>query len=401
MSLDLPLARAAYRSPVIDRLREANHGLTVGRITVRCARNFGFCWGVDKAVSMILEAIAANPGRRIWLLSPIIHNPAVNRDLAARGVGFLKEEGSALDDGFARVAAEDLVVIPAFSAEVEDIERLAARGCSVLDTTCPWVERPHRRTERLIGEGFSLVIHGKVGHDETRATCSLIRNRGGHYVVVSDLTETDALCRVLDGQDAAAFEAIPETASSPGFDPKSHLQRVGLINQTTMLASESREIARRIGEAMAERYGQDQLKDHFRDFDTICSATQENQDAVLELLAEPDLDLMIVVGGYSSSNTHNLARIAARRVPTYHIEEPREITQDAIQHQPVDLPGRVVTRDWLPEGPLVVGFTAGASTPDQQLGQVIERVIAIATGNELPAEIAGRAAWPTPELERR
>jgi 4-hydroxy-3-methylbut-2-enyl diphosphate reductase len=401
MSLDLPLARAAYRSPVIDRLREANHGLTVGRITVRCARNFGFCWGVDKAVSMILEAIAANPGRRIWLLSPIIHNPAVNRDLAARGVGFLKGEGPELDDGFARVAAEDLVVIPAFSAEVEDIERLAARGCSVLDTTCPWVERPHRRTERLIGEGFSLVIHGKVGHDETRATCSLIRNRGGHYVVVADLTETDALCRVLDGQDGAAFGAIPEAASSPGFDPQRHLDRVGLINQTTMLASESREIARRIGEAMAERYGQDQLKDHFRDFDTICSATQENQDAVLELLAEPDLDLMIVVGGYSSSNTHNLARIAARRVPTYHIEEPREITQDAIQHQPVDQPGRVVTRDWLPGGPLVVGFTAGASTPDQQLGQVIERVIAIATGNDLPAEIAGRAAWPTPELERR
>ncbi|HWN81367.1 MAG TPA: hypothetical protein VNM87_04680, partial [Candidatus Udaeobacter sp.] len=266
--------------------------------------------------------------------------------------------------------------------------------------TCPWVERPHRRTERLIGEGFSLVIHGKVGHDETRATCSLIRNRGGHYVVVSDLSEADALCRVLGGQDRVAFGAIPAAAASPGFDPDRHLERVGVINQTTMLASESREIARRIGVAIGERYGQDALKDHFRDFDTICSATQENQDAVLELLAEPDLDLMIVVGGYSSSNTHNLARIAAQRVPTYHIEEPREITADAIQHQPVDRPGRVVTRDWLPAGQVVVGFTAGASTPDQQLGQVIERVMAIASGGELAGEIAGTAAWPILDSER-
>jgi 4-hydroxy-3-methylbut-2-enyl diphosphate reductase len=272
-------------------------------------------------------------------------------------------------------------VIPAFSAEVEDIERLAARGCSVLDTTCPWVERPHRRTERLIGEGFSLVIHGKVGHDETRATCSLIRNRGGHYVVVSDLTEADYLCAVLRGEaDTTAIGALPIGATSPGFDPHTHLQRVGLINQTTMLASESREIARRIGLALSDRHGVAHLKEHFRDFDTICSATQENQDAVLALLAEPDLDLMIVVGGYESSNTHNLARIAAQRVPTYHIEEPREIDVDTIHHQRIDQPVRVVTRDWLPAGPVVVGFTAGASTPDQQLGQVIERVMAIATG---------------------
>jgi 4-hydroxy-3-methylbut-2-enyl diphosphate reductase len=376
-----PLARAAYRSPVIDRLREAGHSITAGRITVRCARNFGFCWGVDKAVSMILEAIAVNPGRQIWLLSPIIHNPAVNRDLAARGVGFIKGGRPSESDPFAQVAAEDLVVIPAFSAEVEDIERLAARGCSVLDTTCPWVERPHRRTERLIGEGFSLVIHGKVGHDETRATCSLIRNRGGHYVVVADLAEADRLCTVMrHGASATNVAGLPPGATSPDFDPRIHLERVGVINQTTMLASESREIARRIGRAISDRHGADLLKEHFRDFDTICSATQENQDAVLELLAEPDLDLMIVVGGYESSNTHNLARIAAQRVPTYHIEEPREVGQDAIHHQPIDQSGRVTTRDWLPAGSVVVGFTAGASTPDHQLGQVIERVIAIAAG---------------------
>jgi 4-hydroxy-3-methylbut-2-en-1-yl diphosphate reductase len=225
------------------------------------------------------------------------------------------------------------------------------------------------------------VIHGKVGHDETRATCSLIRNRGGHYIVVSDLAEADAWCEVLRGRDLAPEAAIPGGATSPGFDPARHLTRVGLINQTTMLASESREIARRVGVAMAERFGHDGLKDHFRDFDTICSATQENQDAVLELLSQPDLDLMIVVGGYESSNTHNLARIATLRVPTYHIEEPLEIGGDTIQHQPVNQEGRIKTSGWLPAGLVVVGFTAGASTPDQQLGQVIERVIEIANDN--------------------
>ncbi len=373
-----PVARASYRSPIIDRLREAGFELGIGRLTLRCARNFGFCWGVDKAVTMIHEAIAQNPGRSIWLLSPIIHNPSVNRDLAARGVRFVKGGGEA-GSAFARLRPEDLVVIPAFSAEVEDLEQLAAIGCTVLDTTCPWVERPHRRTERLVGDGFSLVIHGKVGHDETRATCSLIRSRGGHYIVVSDLAEADLLCAVLGGETPRDDLALRlGGATSPGFDPELHLGRIGLVNQTTMLASESREIARRIAAAMARRFGAGALREHFRDFDTICSATQENQDAVLELLASPPLDLMIVVGGYESSNTHNLARIAAAQVPTYHIEEASEITADSIHHLRLDRPERLTTRDWLPAGAVVIGFTAGASTPDNKLGEVIQRVVEVA-----------------------
>jgi 4-hydroxy-3-methylbut-2-enyl diphosphate reductase len=386
MMQSLPVARASYRSPIIDRLRDSGFRIEVGRLTLRCARNFGFCWGVDKAVTMIHEAIAEKPGRRIWLLGPIIHNPTVNRDLAARGVRFVKGQGGSQgdlgqssEDAFQRVHPDDLVVIPAFSAEVEDIERLAAVGCTVLDTTCPWVERPHRRTERLIGEGFSLVIHGKVGHDETRSTCSLIRNRGGHYLVVSDLSETDFLCSVLRGE-VRSEELLRRLAgaASAGFDPEAHLQRIGVINQTTMLASESREIAARIAVAMSERYGGAELKNHFRDFDTICSATQENQDAVLELLESPDLALMIVVGGYESSNTHNLARIAAARVPTFHIEEASEIGADAIHHQRLDRPERVMTGRWLPTGKVVIGFTAGASTPDNKLGEVMQRVVEVA-----------------------
>jgi 4-hydroxy-3-methylbut-2-enyl diphosphate reductase len=388
----LPMARASYRSPIIDRLREAGFELRVGRLTLRCARNFGFCWGVDKAVTMIHEAIAQHPGRSIWLLSPIIHNPSVNRDLAARGVRFVKGSAEAGGDRFAQVRPEDLVVIPAFSAEVEDLERLSAIGCTVLDTTCPWVERPHRRTERLVGDGFSLVIHGKVGHDETRATCSLIRSRGGHYIVLSDLTEADLLCGVLGGGvPREELERRLGHAMSPGFDPGCHLARIGLVNQTTMLASESREIARRIASALAQRFGPAALKEHFRDFDTICSATQENQDAVLELLAAPPLDLMIVVGGYESSNTQNLARIAAAQVPTYHIEEAAEIAADAIHHQRLDRPERVTTRDWLPACPVVIGFTAGASTPDNKLGEVIQRVVEVAGE---PAASLGAAAPP-------
>ncbi len=376
----LPVARASYRSPIIDRLRESGYELRVGRLILRCARNFGFCWGVDKAVTMIHEAIAAHPDRRIWLLSPIIHNPSVNRDLAARGVQFLKGGGAiGGEDPFTRVSPDDLVVIPAFSAEVEDTERLLAIGCTVLDTTCPWVERPHRRTERLVEEGFSLVIHGKVGHDETRATCSLIRSRGGHYVVILDLEEADLLCSAVRGElSRAEFLKRFARATSPGFDPGRQLQRIGLINQTTMLASESREIAHRIAEAMAARVGTPQLRDHFRDFDTICSATQENQDAVLELLGSPDLDLMIVVGGYESSNTHNLARVAATRVPTFHIEEASEIGPAAIHHQRLNRPERVTTEGWLPSGEVVIGFTAGASTPDNKLGEVIARVVEVA-----------------------
>lgn len=387
MSETSPVARASYQSPIMDLLREGGYELRVGRLTLRCARSFGFCWGVDKAVTMVHEAIASNPGRRIWLLSPIIHNPTVNQDLAARGVRFIKDaEASDRGDPFAVVRPEDMVVIPAFSAEVEDTERLASIGCTILDTTCPWVERPHRRTERLIDDGFTLVIHGKVGHDETRATCSLIRNRRGHYIVVADLREADLVCEVIRGSrpgDAIRHE-LPAASVSPDFDPERHLDRVGLINQTTMLASESREIGNRIARVMRERHGGDQLKERFRDYDTICSATQENQDAVVELLSSAGLDLMLVVGGYESSNTHNLARVTADRVPTYHIEEASAISADAICHQLLDRPERVTTRGWLPPGNVVVGFTAGASTPDNKLGEVILKVVEVA-GEPIPS----------------
>ncbi len=378
--------RQSYGSELVDRLRGSGHTLTVGRLTLRLAARFGFCWGVDKAVDIVEEAIAAYPGKRIWILNEIIHNPGVNRDFLARGARFVKgtyAEGG----GFDAVRPEDVAVIPAFSAEVEDVERLQAIGCTVIDTTCPWVLKPHLRTKRNIQAGFTTVIHATLGHAETMATCSLIAHEGGKFLVVHDPGQARLVCEFLaGGRDAASLMDALGRGASAGFDPGRDLDRVALINQTTMLASESREIGGMIEEAMRARHGEASLAEHFRDFDTICNATQENQDAMVDLVEGHRPSLMIVVGGYNSSNTRNLARIASvRGVPTYHIEDASSLERGAIRHQPVGERTTVTTADWLPAGgPVTVGFTAGASTPDTRLAEVVERVVTLA-GERLPA----------------
>jgi 4-hydroxy-3-methylbut-2-enyl diphosphate reductase len=387
--------RQSYASPLVDRLRAGDFRLTAGRFTVLCARKFGFCWGVDKAVEIVQDAIAAYPGRQIWLVNQMIHNPAVNTDLMKRGVKFIR--GSyAGDGGFAAVAREDVAVIPAFSSPVDEIEELEKIGCTVIDTTCPWVLKPHLRTKRNIEAGFTTVIHATLGHDETRATCSLIEHEGGKYVVVRDLEEARMLCAGIRGDlDPGELVARLGKGMSPGFDPERDLDRIALINQTTMLASESREIGRLIESTVRERRGQEELRDHFRDFDTICNATQDNQDAMLDLVETGGLDLMIVVGGFESSNTKNLARIAWRRVPTYHIEDASDMGEDAIRHLPVDRNEPVESRDWFPaEGAITVGFTAGASTPDTKLAEAITRLAELA-GVDLGAPAPSGTGSPT------
>ncbi|MGH7150388.1 MAG: 4-hydroxy-3-methylbut-2-enyl diphosphate reductase, partial [Planctomycetota bacterium] len=277
--------RYAYTSAFVDRLRANGFRLTAGRVTVVLPGKFGFCWGVDRALAMVNDAISNNPGRRIWLIDQEIHNPRVNADLLLRGIRFLK--GPLADAaGFEGVRREDLVLIPAFSAEVEDRRRIAEAGSEVVDTTCPWVMKPHKRTEKYAREGFTTVIHGMARHEETRATCSLIAHAGGHYVVVQDLEDTDALAAYLrESGDPGPFRAAFRDRLSPGFDPERHLERVGMVNQTTMLASESREVAARVRSGMAQRHGEAALAERFRDFDTICRATQENQDALGEAVA--------------------------------------------------------------------------------------------------------------------
>ena len=377
--------RQSYASPLVDHLRAHGGTLTAGRLTLACAEKFGFCWGVDKAVDIVERAIDAYPGRRIWILNEIIHNPGVNRDFLNRGARFIRG-AYAEGGGFEALTAEDVAIIPAFSAEVEDVERLQAVGCTIIDTTCPWVLKPHLRTKRNIQAGFTTVIHATLGHAETQATCSLILHEGGRYLVVRDPGEAQLLCDFLEGRlpAAALLEGLGGGAS-PGFDPDRDLERVALINQTTMLASECREIGRMIEGAMQARHGEAGIGERFRDFDTICNATQENQDAMVKLVATGRIDLMLVVGGYNSSNTRNLARIAARAgVPTYHIEDASSLAADRIRHQPVESREPVETAGWLPaEGALRVGFTAGASTPDTRLASVMRRVAELA-GVELP-----------------
>jgi 4-hydroxy-3-methylbut-2-enyl diphosphate reductase len=378
--------RQSYASALVDTFRAHGHEVTAGRLTLLTAEKFGFCWGVDKAVDIVERAIAAYPGRRIWILNQIIHNPAVNRDFMARGARFIKGT-YAEPDGFAQVRAEDVAIIPAFSAEVEDIRRLQGIGCVIIDTTCPWVLKPHLRTQRNIQAGYTTVIHATLGHDETNATCPLIRHEGGAYLVLRDPEEAEVLCAFLEGRiPGAELLARLGAGTSPGFDPDRDLQRIALINQTTMLATESREIGRQIEAAIRRRGGEAGLAASFRDFDTICNATQENQDAMVALVEARKVDLMLVVGGYNSSNTKNLARIARLRgVPTYHIEDAGSLERDRIRHQPVDAVEETETPHWLPaEGPVRVGFTAGASTPDTRLAAVISRVADLA-GVELPA----------------
>jgi 4-hydroxy-3-methylbut-2-en-1-yl diphosphate reductase len=371
--------RQTYASSLVDHLRGHGYVLSAGRLTILSAKKFGFCWGVDKAVEIVQKAIDTYPGKRIWILNQIIHNPAVNRDFMDRGARFIKGSYAA-SEGFAGVSPDDVAIIPAFSAEVEDIERLKAIGCTIIDTTCPWVLKPHLRTKRNIEAGFTTVVHATLGHDETNATCSLIRHEGGKYLVLRNIEEAQVLCDFLEGR-VGAGELLRQlgAAASPGFDPDRDLERVALINQTTMLASESREIGRMI-ESSLKRRRNGHSGEGFRDFDTICNATQENQDAMVDLVEHGNLTFMMVVGGYNSSNTKNLARIAhLRGIPTYHIEDASSLEADRIRHQPVNGEGVIETKDWLPRtGELRVGFTAGASTPDTRLAAVMERLAELA-----------------------
>jgi len=375
---DDPLRRYSYRSPLIEELRATGGRLVAGRVTVRTARSFGFCWGVDRAVAMVGDALEQYPGRRIWLLDQIIHNPHVNADFKAQGVRFVR--GPFADPGGGEPDAQDVVVIPAFSATVEDMDRLRATGCTIVDTTCPWVIKPHKRTLSYVRDGFTTVIHGLVRHEETRASCSLIASRGGRYVVVADKPQAELVCDVIVGRAPAERLAaeLPPGALSADFEPARDLARIGTINQTTMLASETREIERLIRAAMAERDGEEAVTETFRELNTICRATQENQDAVGEIAADAELDLMIVVGGYDSSNTRNLTRVGGGRFPSYHVSGPDGIEDQRILHRDPLSDQAVITRDWLPAGPLTIGFTAGASTPDTLLGATIRRVLAAA-----------------------
>lgn len=363
----------SYHSQLIEDIKANNFTYTSGRLTVHLAQEFGFCYGVDRAVDYAYQTRTRFPDKQVFLTGEIIHNPHVNEKLRGMGVRFLSDAGESLD----ALGADDVVILPAFGVTVEMLADLVRRGCTLVDTTCGSVLNVWKNVRRYAQSGFTSVIHGKVWHEETQATASQAVEANGAYLVVFDDDEAGAVCEYIrSGGDREAFLARFGRAASAGFDPDTHLQRIGLANQTTMLMSESLAIGDMLKAAMTDRWGVDALAEHYQAFDTICSATQDRQDAVVALLRERPVDLMLVIGGYNSSNTANLARICAASRPTYHIADPEcLVSRDDIRHRPVGTKLEVPATGWLPPtGPVVVGLTSGASTPDNLVGAAIAKL---------------------------
>lgn len=362
-----------YQSSLVGYLRSHGYQMSEGRLTVRLAEAFGFCWGVERAVAMAYETRRHYPSERIWITNEIIHNPSVNTHLCEMDVCFVPVDQGAKD--FSEVAHGDVVILPAFGATVQEMQLLHDRGCHIVDTTCPWVSKVWHTVEKHKKCTVTSIIHGKVKHEETLATSSF----AGTYLVVLNLEEAQIVCEYILGQgDKARFMAHFSQACSPGFDPDLDLLRVGVANQTTMLKSETEEIGRLFERTLLQRYGPQKLNEHFMAFNTICDATQERQDAMFALVEEPHApDLMVVIGGYNSSNTTHLQEIAVSRgVRSFHIDAPERIGPgNRIEHKPLghDLE---VCQPFLPEkGPIRVGITSGASTPDRDVEVVIQRLI--------------------------
>jgi 4-hydroxy-3-methylbut-2-enyl diphosphate reductase len=372
--------QTAYQSDLVAKLRGNGYLLRQGRLTVRLAEAFGFCWGVERAVAMAYETRRHFPSERIWITNEIIHNPSVNDHLRDMDVLFIPVEEGVKD--FSEVAGGDVVILPAFGATVQEMQLLNERGCHIVDTTCPWVSKVWNSVEKHKKQDFTSIIHGKVKHEETLATSSF----AGTYLVVLDLAEAQLVCDYIlnaslpqaDAQRRQSREAFMThfaKACSPGFDPDRDLLRLGVANQTTMLKSETEEIGRLFERTMLQRFGPTELSQHFLAFNTICDATQERQDAMFALVDEP-LDLMVVIGGYNSSNTTHLQEIAVSRgIRSFHIDTPERIgPTNRIEHKPLG-GGLVVEEPFLPAGAIRIGITSGASTPDRVVEDVIGRLV--------------------------
>jgi 4-hydroxy-3-methylbut-2-enyl diphosphate reductase len=363
-----------YRSELVERIRANGHILSAGNLTIKLAKEFGFCYGVERAIDLAYAARRAYPDRRIFLLGEIIHNPEVNDQI--RRMGIVTIAGKPKDEEINQLRPEDIVIIPAFGTEVSTRKKLEEKGCLFVDTTCGDVMSVWKRVRQYSKDSVTSIIHGKAWHEETMATSSQARASGsGHYLVVFTLAETDYVCNyIVHGGTKAEFLAKFKGAYSEGFDPDLHLQAIGVANQTTMLRGETEDVQRRLKAAMALKYGEAELPKHFRFFDTICGATQDRQDALEKLLRDP-LDLLLVIGGYNSSNTSHLAEMGEARLQTYFIKNAAKMVSDqVIQHYDQHRHEEVETRQWLPPGKVTVGITAGASCPNNLIEDAIQRL---------------------------
>ncbi len=379
--LDLKDAVAAelnqnYFSDLVQQIKADGFRFSEGRLTVHLAREFGFCYGVDRAVDYAYQTRERFPDRRVFLTGEIIHNPHVNDRLRAKGIQFLSDASAQPPLG-----PQDVVVLPAFGVTTAEMQRFSALGCVMVDTTCGSVLNVWKNVKRYAQDGFTSIIHGKVWHEETQATASqALDYKDGHFLVVLNLEETAEVCRYIrEGGDRRRFLDRFRDAMSPDFDPDRHLEHIGLANQTTMLMSESLQVQDLFRQAMTDRYGVDALPTRFRAVDTICSATQDRQDAVVTLLKEQAVDLMLVIGGYNSSNTCNLARICAEQTTTFHIADPDCLeSAETIRYRPAGGKGETRATGWLPaRGNLSVGLTSGASTPDNLVGTAVRRLASL------------------------
>ena len=363
-----------YQSDLIQAIRDRNYRYVNGDVTIRLAESFGFCWGVERAVAMAYEARQHFPTEKIWITNEIIHNPSVNQRLREMNVGFIE----VIDDqkNFGVVYSGDVVILPAYGASVQEMQLLNDKGCKIVDTTCPWVSKVWNSVEKHKKRDCTSIIHGKYAHEETVATSSF----ADRYLVVLNLDQAKYVTDyILNGGDREEFLTKFKHAYSEGFDPDKDLERVGIANQTTMLKSETEHIGKLLEQTMLKKYGPIELNDHFMSFNTICDATQERQDAMFDLVKE-NLSLMVVIGGFNSSNTTHLQEIALDyNIPSYHIDSvERIISRDRLEHKPLEQ-DITIKENWLPEGKIVVGVTSGASTPDKVVADIIEKIFELKT----------------------
>lgn len=364
-----------YRSDLVDRLRATGEVTSENaQMTIKLAKEFGFCYGVERCIDLAYAALKVFPDKPLYILGEIIHNPEVNDQIRDMGIRFLSGPNKVAD--IDDLGADDIVIIPAFGTEVATLEKLKAKGCQFVDTTCGDVMSVWKRVRNYAKEEVTSIIHGKAYHEETKATSSQATSKNGHYLVVLTLQETDYVCDYIEnGGDKKEFLKKFEGAFSEGFDPDQHLKAVGVANQTTMMRGETEEVQHRIKAAIERKFGAAKVDSHFRFFDTICGATQERQDALDVLLQKP-MDLLLVIGGYNSSNTAHLAEMGEGVLPTYFIKNAAEMADASlIRHWNQHTNQVDETHDWLPDGTLTIGVTAGASCPNNLIEDVICRLL--------------------------
>lgn len=395
-----------YRSPLISKIKQLRRlqdprkkdfspgVLDFGPVQFLLARHFGFCYGVENAVEIAFKAVEENPGKRIFLLSEMIHNPEVNKDLRERGVDFLHDTLGKELISLDVLKPEDVVMIPAFGAPLGLIETLEKKGIPTekYNTTCPFVERVWKKSEQIGKQDYTILIHGKVNHEETRSTFSRSERDSKAVLVLRDMEEAKKLGKYISGEfSQEQFETEFQGKFTKGFSVKEHLKRVGVINQTTMLATETQAIADYFKHLMKEKYPAEDTQAHFADTrDTLCYATNENQDATYGLL-KAEAHLALVVGGYNSSNTSHLVELLESKFPTYFISSYRELlSKETIRHFIYHEKQTKETSHFLPEiTPIKIILTSGASCPDSELEQVIHKVISFFPTAKTTDEVMG------------